>query len=1039
MNNTAIPFKENDWVSFVNEPSKKGQYTGRFNQMGKNFFIEIRLPSGEITNKPLHALEPLVGKKQIIDNLLEARFGGINDFRRCITFEKLKGCLHEVLYSMESSQIDFYPYQFKPVLKFINSPTERLILADEVGLGKTIEAALIWLELQARRNARRLLIVCPGILADKWQNELRHKFMIDAKVAKFDDIRKEIHEVKTLGPGHAFALIATYPGLRSPKNELRMLDKYEFNPKQAHPKTAFLHAIRHWEDQAPPFDLVIFDEAHYMRNSATSVFRMGEALSASAGAVLCVSATPVNNSNKDLHSLLRLIDEDFFETQDQFDELIHANQPTVIASNLLAKRPIDLQQLRLAIEGMEQNYSINNSPIFKDVKEMMRNPEIEDKSFIIKLQDNIEKLNLLGNYINRTRRVQVAERRAIREPRVISVEYTDEEAVLYSTILKLVRKQCFQEKRPFHIFKILGLQLRAASCLPAMADEIKTGIHGDMDDLVSDAVYFEGDGEWEDEIHEEYDLSELRITDYDFEQHDSKYAALLDMLEKTEGNEKIIIFAFYRSTLAYLSRRLKSDGYRNSVIHGGINNASRWEAIENFKESQDVKILLSSEVGSEGIDLQFCRILVNYDLPWNPMRVEQRIGRIDRVGQKHEKLLIFNFKVKNTVEERLYESLHGKLNMFSSSLGDFEAVIGEEVQKLTVELLSKELTPDQEAKLIEQTNQAIQNKINLLSTLEEKGDALVAFSDYVQQKIQEMKDEEKYITPIELEDYVKDFFQREFQGCEIVENSPAKGCMNLKLTQDAYLSLNKFMADDKSLMAQQLRIKTLTITFDREIKQSLGHSHKKVIFITHLSPLIKWITDHNSQQETNFHNVCALECKDDEIQPGLYCFLIERWRFSGISKREQLAYAIEPIEGHKKAFYHQEAEYIINKILRKSKSYKYTDINYSNLKSTYKRLENNLFNIYGKKYESFEKDNTTIFEIKKSRVINHYDKRISSANQALITMQENKRTQNMINLTKARIASEEQNKKNKLDQLTSKTTPDTEQTKVLAGIILINP
>ncbi len=117
------------------------------------------------------------------------------------------------------------------------------------------------------------------------------------------------------------------------------------------------------------------------------------------------------------------------------------------------------------------------------------------------------------------------------------------------------------------------------------------------------------------------------------------------------------------------------------------------------------------------------------------MRVEQRIGRIDRVGQ-NMKNFIFNFKVKNTVEERLYESLHGKLNMFSSSLGDFEAVIGEEVQKLTVELLSKELTPDQEAKLIDQTNQAIQNKINLLSTLEEKGDALVAFSDYVQQKIQ---------------------------------------------------------------------------------------------------------------------------------------------------------------------------------------------------------------------------------------------------------------------------------------------------------------
>jgi SNF2 family DNA or RNA helicase len=1035
---SEIPFKENDWVSFINEPSKKGQYTGRYNKMGTNYFIEIRLPNGEITNKPLRALEPLVGKKQIIDNLLEARFGGINDFRRCITFEKLKGCLHEVLYSMESSQIDFYPYQFKPVLKFINSPTDRLILADEVGLGKTIEATLIWLELQARRNARRLLIVCPGILADKWHNELRYKFMIDAKVAKFNDLMQEIHEVKTLGPGHSFALIATYSGLRSPKNELRMLDKLDFDHKQAHPKTAFLHSMRHWEDQAPPFDLVIFDEAHYMRNPATSVFHMGEALSASAGAVLCVSATPVNNSNKDLHSLLRLIDEDFFETQEQFDELLHANRPAVIASNLLAKKPIDLQHLHLAIEGMEQNTSINNSPIFKDVKEMMLNPNIDDKSFIIKLQDNIEKLNLLGNYINRTRRVQVAERRAIREPRVISVEYTDEEATLYSTILKLVRKKCFKEKRPFHIFKILGLQLRAASCLPAMASEIKTGIHGDLDDLVSDALYYESNGDWEEEFREEYNLSELRISDYNFEHHDSKYSALLDMLEKTETNEKIVIFAYYRSTLSYLSRRLTADGYKNSAIHGGIDNTSRWVAIENFKESQDVKILLSSEVGSEGIDLQFCRILVNYDLPWNPMRVEQRIGRIDRVGQKHEKLLIFNFKVKNTVEERLYESLHGKLNMFSSSLGDFEAVIGEEVQKLTVELLSKELTPDQESRLIEQTNHAIQNKINIMSTLEEKGDALVAFSDYVQQKIQEMKDEGKYITPIELEDYVKDFFQREFQGCEIVESSPAKGCMSLKLTQEAYLSLNKFIADDKSLMAQQLRAKSLTITFDREVKQSLGSSHKKVVFITHLSPFIKWITDHNSQQETNFHNVCALECKSDGIEPGIYCFLIERWRFSGISKREQLAYAIEPIEERNKSFYNQEAEFIINKILRQSKTYKYVDINNHNLKLTYKKLEKNLFNLFGNKYESFEKDNTTIYEIKKSRVENHYDKRIASAKQALITMQENKRTENMIKLTKPRIASEEQNKKNKLDQLTAKTNPDAEQTQVLAGLILIN-
>lgn len=335
---TEIPFKENDWLSFVNESSKKGQYTGKFSKMGKTHFIEIRMPNGELTRKPLHTLELLIGKKQIIDNLMEFRFGGLNDFRRCITFEKLKGSLHEVLYSMEAAQIDFFPYQFKPVLKFINSPTDRLILADEVGLGKTIEATLIWLELQARRNAKRLLVVCPGILVDKWLNELRYKFMIDARVAKFDDLKKEIEEIKSLGSEHAFTLIATYSGLRPPKNELRELKKSEIDSKRVNTRTAFLHSIRHWNDQVAPFDLIIFDEAHYMRNPSISAFYLGESLSAGADAVLCVSATPVNNNNVDLHSLLRLVDDDFFETQEQFSNLLKANRPAVEALKLLSKK-----------------------------------------------------------------------------------------------------------------------------------------------------------------------------------------------------------------------------------------------------------------------------------------------------------------------------------------------------------------------------------------------------------------------------------------------------------------------------------------------------------------------------------------------------------------------------------------------------------------------------------------------------------------------------------------------------------------------------
>jgi len=163
-------------------------------------------------------------------------------------------------------------------------------------------------------------------------------------------------------------------------------------------------------------------------------------------------------------------------------------------------------------------------------------------------------------------------------------------------------------------------------------------------------------------------------------------------------------------------------------------------------------------VGSEGIDLQFCRVLVNYDLPWNPMRIEQRIGRIDRVGQEAKRLSIVNFKVKDTVEERLYERLHEKLEKYMNSLGDLEAVIGKEVQLLTVELLSKELTPEQEAQLMEATEKAIEGQLLQIQALEESGDALIALSDYVQRKIEEDREKGRYLLPEELEAYLTDFF-----------------------------------------------------------------------------------------------------------------------------------------------------------------------------------------------------------------------------------------------------------------------------------------
>lgn len=313
--------------------------------------LEIEFGPGDRTFRPVDYLRPA---NQGADDspagrLRRQEFGRAADLRRLITFEKLKGALHDVIYSMEAAQIDFLPYQFKPVLKFINSPADRLVVADEVGLGKTIESALIWLELQARKQAKRLLVICPThLLATKWREELRDKFVIDARLVNFDDLAGEIQELRNTGPSHSFALIATYSGLRPPRDEARHLDEAPGETDDLSPKTILCQELRRWDLEFDPFDLVVFDEAHYMRNSATASFQLGESIARAAGAVLCVSATPVNNHSNDLQSLLRLVDDEFFQNKNMFDELLEANRPAVQLANALARVPIDQELLKSA-------------------------------------------------------------------------------------------------------------------------------------------------------------------------------------------------------------------------------------------------------------------------------------------------------------------------------------------------------------------------------------------------------------------------------------------------------------------------------------------------------------------------------------------------------------------------------------------------------------------------------------------------------------------------------------------------------------------
>ena len=1003
--------------------------------------LQLAYPGGGVTSRPLAYLQPMMqGAVTTIEGRIrEGHFGKARDLQRLVTYEKLKGSLHEVIYSMEAAQIDFYPYQFKPVLKFINSPTDRLIIADEVGLGKTIESALIWMELQARNDAKRLLVVCPNILAEKWREELRTKFLFDARVVNFSDLEQEITELEAAGPGHPFVLIGTYSGLRAPKKELNLLRE----PPDVEPigtsKTKFSRKMLHWSQDFNPFDLVIFDEAHYMRNPATSMFHLGRCLAANAGAVLCVSATPVNNSNTDLHSLLRLIDESFFETQGLFDELLEANRPAVQASNALARIPVDIPLLESAVKGMSKSRFISQSPLFKSFLEKLQSLDSSDKHQIAKCQDIAEKLNLLGGYVNRTRRVQVKENRPLRDPMVLSVEYSPEEMLLYKTILHIVRRKCQQDSRPFHVFQVLGLQLRAASCLPVLATEISSGRFGDTNELFAEAIDDETVGDlFDDNVEEELSISEISaLLEYDFEDNDSKYKKLIHLLLKLVPDEKVIIFAYYRPTLSYLLRRLADEGISVTVIHGGIANEQRWEELERFRDPRGPRVLLSSEVGSEGIDLQFCRVLVNYDLPWNPMRIEQRIGRIDRVGQEAKRLSIVNFKVKDTVEERLYERLHAKLERYMNSLGDLESVIGKEVQHLTVELLSKELTPEQEAQLMEATEKAIEGRLLQIQALEESGDALLALSDYVQRKIEEDREKGRFLQPEELEAYLTDFFEREFRGCEMNYNTPAPGCLRIRLTDEAKRSLFKFIDDDRSLSARPLRQKEFSISFRREVVQKLPTGLKRSVhFVNHLSPLIRWITSINRERAHGFFNVSAMITTHPHLPEGDYSYSIERWKLMGLASKERLAYGIKSLSGAVKLS-GDESEAIVQHLLRNARDWDYVECDQKMLLQAYADLESELIDRFSNLASDFSAENVTSCQIKMQRVKGVFDRRITHDEQRLQTMRRAGRDARVIRLAEGKLRASIETRDRKLKELDQKATIDMEQAPVAAGVFRV--
>jgi len=253
----------------------------------------------ETTFIAIEDAEPVdTGKPGAGDLVRAKRFGHKGDLGRILTFHKISSRLANVFYAMQTSRTDFYAYQFKPVYKFIESANGRILIADEVGLGKTIEAALIWQEVRARSDARTLLIVCPSMLRDKWKTELRTRFGVPAQIHSSDGFLSLLQDFKREGLGYQCAAVCSLQGLRNPTVQ---------------------GALEDFADSELQFDLIVIDEAHYMRNVDTHTHRLGKGLSGIADNFLLLTATPLQLKREDLYRLLNVLDPDEYDNLGLFE------------------------------------------------------------------------------------------------------------------------------------------------------------------------------------------------------------------------------------------------------------------------------------------------------------------------------------------------------------------------------------------------------------------------------------------------------------------------------------------------------------------------------------------------------------------------------------------------------------------------------------------------------------------------------------------------------------------------------------------------
>lgn len=543
-----------------------------------------------------------------------------NYLRYVAMLSKIKNETAGGLLSSLASGIIPLPHQLHVLNRAMETNNIRYILADEVGLGKTIEAGMIIKELKARGLVRRVLVVCPTGLVTQWASEMQEKFHEKFNVilpSDYDTIRRLTDNDDVYGQ---------YDQVISPMDSIKPIEKHAGWTDE---RVVKYNEERIYSIINSGWDLIIIDEAHRVAGSSGEVARhkLGLLLSQASPYLLLLSATPHNGKTEPFMRLVRLLDEDAF--------------PNV--------KSIVKEQVAPYLIRTEKREAIDNNgnKLFKNRITNLVTLNWDERHTLQR-----ELYEMVSTYISKS--YNKALRNKKKNMCLIFLLIIMQRMVTSSTAAV---KQSLERR--------LNVLFTQSTRIGFLTEE-------DLNDLDIESGVEEALEAISLNMNEEIEELQKIIAvakQAEFQHLDVKVEKLIDTIDEIfsyEYDQKIIIFTEFVATQQYLQKLLVGKGYTVSVLNGSMSIDERNEALKEFRNKSN--IFISTDAGGEGLNLQFSNIIINYDLPWNPMKIEQRCGRVDRIGQQLD-VHIYNFIVSDTVENRVREVLEEKLDLILMEMG----------------------------------------------------------------------------------------------------------------------------------------------------------------------------------------------------------------------------------------------------------------------------------------------------------------------------------------------------------------------------------